>query len=166
MHLSRPLSIALLTLALAGVAAAQDGTSLQQHMGATEFHQSGLDKLSPQELAHLQHWLAQHAAQLAAAVPASAASSAKVAARQPAAASARADRDVVQSRIAGSFTGWQPGSVLQLANGQHWRVVDDSSLTVTHPQQTPAVTIRPGLIGGWNLKVEGYNTRARVEPAN
>lgn len=147
-------------------ACAQDAATLRAQMGARDFHQAGLEKLSPQELDHLQRWLAAHASELAATMPASAAHSAKVAARQPAAPRADRHGDVVESHLAGRFDGWHPGSVLTLENGQQWRVVDDSELTVPQATDHPTVTVRPGLMGGWNLQVEGYNTRARVKPAN
>lgn len=160
------LPIAVLLALTCSAAFAQDGATLRTRMGAQAFHDAGLEKLSPQELDHLEHWMATHAPELAAALPASEAHSARTAARQPATPTARSGRDVVNSRIAGRFDGWHAGSVLTLENGQQWRVVDDSELTVTKAMEHPAVTVRPGLIGGWNLKVEGYNTRARVTPAN
>ncbi|NUO73392.1 MAG: hypothetical protein HOQ10_11845 [Frateuria sp.] len=156
---------ALLALACCA-ASAQDGATLRARMGTQDFDAAGLQKLSPQELAHLERWVASHAPELAAALPASEAHSAKAAARQPATPTARSGRDVVDSRIAGRFDGWHAGSVLTLENGQQWRVVDDSGLTMPQALEHPAVTVRPGLMGGWNLKVEGYNTRARVAPAN
>ena len=168
----------LLTLALGcTLLHAQQAVVLQQKMGATEFRQAGLDKLSPTELQHLQQWLANHAAELAAAVPASEVTSANVAADKRTSrngswsghksdtAGKKANRIVV-SPIAGRFNGWRPGSILTLQNGQKWRVSDDSSLTPTRPADSPVVTVKPGAFGGWILKVAGYNTSARVEPAN
>jgi hypothetical protein len=56
--------------------------------------------------------------------------------------------------------------VLALANGQRWRVADDSALATGRPLDAPAVTVGPGLLGGWLPKAAGYNASARVEPAN
>lgn len=157
----------------AGVVHAQQAVTLEQHMGAAAFKQAGLDKLQPAELAYLQQWLDAHAAELSAAVPASSLRSAKAAVRKPptptaamdGGSAAAADR-VVSSAVAGRFQGWQHGSVLTLHNGQKWRVIDDSSLAPRKAVESPAVTVKPGAFGGWFLKVRGYNTSARVEPAN
>lgn len=169
-HLILP---ALLALALGTNAVAQQVSPLQQHMGNADFTQSGLNKLTPQELQHLQQWLAGHAAELAAAVPASDAHSATAAAAHKSKGGgwfghrdAGTPSTVVSSRIAGSFKGWGPHTTFVLQNGQQWRVVDDSDLTVAKTLEDPAVTIKPGLIGGWIFKVAGYNTSARVAPAN
>lgn len=156
---------------------AQQAIVLQQHMSTADFTQAGLNKLQPAELAHLQEWLTTHASELAAAVPASEVKSASVAANKtPSQASGwfghkspsstEQSSRIVVSPIAGSFDGWQKGSILSLQNGQKWRVSDDSVLTPSKPLQNPEATVKPGAIGGWILKVKGYNTSARVEPAN
>ncbi|EIL97076.1 MULTISPECIES: hypothetical protein [Pseudomonadota] len=139
---------------------AQQTNTLRQQMGATAYQRAGLDKLNAGERDYLATWLSTHASELAAAVPASAAPTATAATH---AAPAHA---TVESHIAGHFNGWQPGAVLVLANGQRWRVADDSSLNTGRTLDAPAVTIKPGLLGGWLLKVKGYNTSARVQPAN
>lgn len=156
---------------------AQQSIVLKQQMGAAEFNQAGLGKLSPTELAHLQQWLAAHTSDLAVAVPASELSSANVVAdkgasrsaaaseKQSSAAEKKASRTVV-SPIAGRFVGWKPGSVIVLQNGQKWRISDDSSLDPMRPLDSPIATVKPGVLGGWILKVEGYNTSGRVSPEN
>ncbi len=169
------LLLPILLLSLLGMTPlhAQQTVSLQQQMGKAKFTQAGLDKLSPAELQHLQQWLALHASELAAAVPASAETSATAAAaKSPGPFSQRAKpptvkrNDTVTSRIAGQFNGWQHGTTLTLQNGQRWRVRDDSTLVVREPLASPEVSVKPGFLGSWLLKVQGYNTSARVEPAN
>lgn len=152
---------------------AQTAVSLQKQMGNTEFTRAGLEKLSPVELQHLQQWLALHASELAASVPASAETSATAAAAKapgPFSHQAKAPKvkrnDAVTSRISGQFNGWQHGTTLTLQNGQRWRVRDDSTLVVPAPLNNPEVSVKPGFLGSWMLKVQGYNTSARVEPAN
>jgi hypothetical protein len=156
--MTRRLAFALLLLALS--VHAQQTDLMQQNMGQQAFAQAGLQKLSPDELKFLDQWLTAHAAQLAAAVPASAAPTAK------AASGSASAHNTIQNHVAGRFRGWQSGDVLQLANGQRWRVIDNSSLNIGRVIDAPAVTIKPGLLGGWLLKVNGYNASARVEPAN
>ena len=182
MILSRPRFMLLLALlAPAGAVFAQQSqqaSSLEQQMGSADFQQSGLNKLSPEELAHLQKWLSSHAPELAAAIPASEATSASVAANGKPAKDSWFDRlrsheskagvpnNTVVSRIVGNFKGWGPGTTLSLQNGQKWQVADDSSLSIFKPLDSPQVTIKPGMVGGWIMKVQGYNTSAQVKPAN
>src|SRR5688572_3488323 len=100
----RMLLPALLAFALtAGTAAAQEFSSLEERMSAKEFHEAGLDKLSPEELARLNAWLAgRMQAQAQAAAPVA-----------PAAPDDRRGfrdnddngEDIVSS-IAGTFRGW------------------------------------------------------------
>lgn len=170
-RLYRPLAFVLLSAAtVVGAAHAQSTPSLQQRMGGAAFHRAGLDKLDAQELHTLEQWLAAHPDALAPppSETRSAAAAADRASAHPGARAAKtgASRESITSHVAGRFGGWQPGDVLVLANGQHWRVVDDSSLNTGKVLDAPTVTIKPGLVGGWLLKVEGYNTSARVQPAN
>jgi hypothetical protein len=173
MHRRFPAALAALVFGLSATALhAQQASALQRQMGAEAFRQAGLEKLSPQELRSLEAWLAAHGDQVVRATPASeVASAGAIAGRaspfQAAAPSRQpASDDAVASRIAGRFDGWTPGSILKLENGQQWRVSDDSSLTVVHALDRPPVTVKPGLLGGWLFKVQGYNASARVEPAN
>lgn len=175
-HLFLPLLCALALPCLS--LHAQQASTLQQHMGENDFHESGLDRLTPAELKHLQQWLSVHAGELAAAVPASEAASASAAAGKPARSSGwfshhgtsanktEVPDDTVLNRIAGSFKGWGPHTTFTLQNGQQWRVIDDSDLTTGKTLEDPEVTIKPGLLGGWLLKVKGYNASARVTPVN
>lgn len=170
------ISSVIALLLLGGSLQAQQAPVLKQKMGAADFHQAGLEKLSPAELEHLQQWLTKHAAELVEITPASEVASAKVvvdnsrastsASESTApAASKKANRTVV-SPIAGSFSGWRPGTVIVLQNGQKWRISDDSSLVVPRPLESPVATVKHGVFGGWIIKVDGYNTSGRVQPEN
>lgn len=173
--------LSMLTLLLLASAPAwgQQAVQLQEQMGTTEFKASGLEKLSPSELHHLQQWLAEHAGNLAITMPASEVKSAAAVSDNQAASGHRSwftrksgtagdtkARNTVTSTIVGNFNGWDAGSILTLQNGQKWRVTDGSSLTVRKTMVDPEVTVKPGFLGSWTLKVRGYNTNAKVEPAN
>ena len=171
-YLFLPLVLLLSPLAIAPLHA-QQAVSLEQQMGKKEFTQAGLNKLTPAELQRLQRWLALHASDLAASVPASEETSASAAAAKspgPFGHKAEAPKvkrnDSITSRIAGEFRGWQHGTTLTLQNGQRWRVKDDSTLVVPESLTSPVVFVKPGFLGSWMLRVQGYNTTARVEPAN
>lgn len=159
---ARPLVVALSALALASfasVASAQQAP-IEREMSAEERRATGIDKLSPQELAALNAWLGR-----------------KIAVETTRAAEAAKEQVVeenrgltlfgsgepIQSRISGEFRGFAKGRSYTLDNGQVWQQVDDASLAGVR-RDNPAVRITPSLIGrAWYLSIEGYNTRAKVE---
>lgn len=67
----------------------------------------------------------------------------------------------IRSSVAGRFDGWAPGSIITLANGQVWKVTDDTD-AVLPIMQNPNVEITRGLIGAYFLQVEGHVNTARV----
>lgn len=69
--------------------------------------------------------------------------------------------DAVKAKISGEFRGWQPQTVLELDNGQAWRIADGSSMT--YRLVNPAVTVRRGMLGAYYLEIEGLNTSPRVK---
>jgi hypothetical protein len=157
----RLLTSSLLVLALAaGAASAEQFSSLEERMSAKEFKEAGLDKLSPEELAKLNAWLAGRVhAGAATATP------------TPAVEDRRGflgdgDNDEgpdIQSSIAGPFRGWrQKGDRFVLTNGQVWEVSDSTPKFVVN-LENPAVKIEPGAFSAWYLSVEGYNARVKVK---
>ena len=68
------------------------------------------------------------------------------------AAKAAAD-NVIETSIAGRFTGWWPKDKITLANGQVWQISDDSTGAVNLTD--PKVRIRRGFFGGYKLEIEG-----------
>ncbi len=167
----------LLTLASTAAQAQSPSPSrLEQMMGSERFKQAGLNLQSPTQLKVLQDWIVAHGEDLAEVQPASEAASASSAAIKSnrgwfggsgkAAKKADGPSSTVISKIDGEFAGWRGSTTLQLENGQQWRIKDGSSLSVRAPLDHPQVTVTPGMIGGWYLKVKGYNTSALVEPAN
>ena len=67
----------------------------------------------------------------------------------------------VRSSVVGRFDGWGPGTIFSLANGQVWKVTDDTD-AVLPVMQNPNVEITRGLIGAYFLQVEGHTNSARV----
>jgi hypothetical protein len=66
----------------------------------------------------------------------------------------------IRSHIPGLFEGWRQGDRIRLANGQTWRVVDDS---FAHAHlRDPQATVRRGALGSFLLDVQGVNQLARV----
>jgi hypothetical protein len=126
-------------------------------MSAADFKAAGLQKLSPQELEHLDAWLKAHGV--------SGATAAKAGAEEGFRAKgffgSGSDAGPVQTRIKGTIKGWSGHTVFELDNGQVWQQTDGTEFNI--PAVTnPAVTIEQGLMGSWMLKIEGYNHSARV----
>ncbi|MDR7048787.1 hypothetical protein J2X54_001235 [Duganella sp. 3397] len=70
-------------------------------------------------------------------------------------------QDGVESTLVGTFSGWSPTTTFRLANGQAWRVVDDSSASL-YTRETPKVAIKRNFFGTYFLEVEGVNQAPRV----
>ena len=147
--------VALVLFSLAGgTALAQQFSTLEERMTHAEFKAAGLEKLSPEELAALNAWLAGRASGAVAATPA----------QDMVGFDRRSSTDeLVVSSIPGPFKGWKgKGDRIKLANGQVWEVVDSSSRLVVS-MENPGVRIEKGVLSAWFLKVDGYNTSARVK---
>jgi lipoprotein-anchoring transpeptidase ErfK/SrfK len=72
-----------------------------------------------------------------------------------------AEPSSIRSTVVGRFDGWAPGTIITLANGQVWKVTDDTD-AVLPIMQNPQVEITRGLIGAYFLQVEGHRNSARV----
>lgn len=163
--------IAVAVLAcLAPAAFAQQ--TIQQRMTAEEFRAAGLDKLSADELASLDRWLQRQVQQEASAATGAAVEQAREEAREQARREVAAEtagrrpppaaEAPVHSRISGQFDGFGRGRRYTLENGQVWEQVDASRLEGVRVAN-PAVTVTPGFFGAWYLRIDGYNTRAKVQ---
>ena len=60
---------------------------------------------------------------------------------------------VIETSIAGQFTGWWPKDRIKMTNGQVWQISDDS--TGAANLTDPKVRIRRGFFGGYTLEIEG-----------
>lgn len=154
------LSIAL--YALASATYAQEGAGqrpLEQAMSAEEFKAAGLDKLNPQELAALNAWLDRTISTTSAKAAEQAQERVKTQARG---FFNFGSEEPIVSSIVGDFRGYARGRNYTLANGQEWEQIDDASLVGVR-KSGPGVRITPSVIGNaWYLKIDGYNTRAKV----
>lgn len=67
----------------------------------------------------------------------------------------------IASTLVGEFRGFSKGNTYTLANGQVWEQVEPARLDGVR-KTNPGVTIKPGLLNVWFLRIEGYNTPAKV----
>ena len=147
------LAIVLSLAALSGTASAQTFSTLEERMSAAEFERAGLYKLSPEELAALNAWLQRHQqAQMA-----------QADSRGFAPSRGASDDRPVRSRLVGTLDGFRNGTVFRLENGQVWMSIDPEAVLEGVTLEAPAVTVEKSLFGTWRLRVEGYNTSAKVE---
>ncbi len=155
---------AMAPLAWAQTAAgnAQAG-DLKQQMTAEEFKAAGLDKLSPAELAALNAWLQRKVgAETAAAVEQAREEGRKEVVEKNRGFFDFGSSEPIVSSIVGEFRGFGPkGRSYTLENGQVWEQTEPASLAGAR-KTDPKVTIRPGVMGVWYMKIDGYNTQAKV----
>jgi hypothetical protein len=137
---------------LAGSATAASFSSLEERMSQSEFRAAGLDKLSASELNALNEWLRTHSAATTTLVTPSG---------QPVFYASDTDREVVQDRIDGSFSGWRGHSVFRLENGQEWTQAESGS-SACGKAEHPKVKIKPMLLGSWLMYVESCSESVRV----
>jgi len=66
----------------------------------------------------------------------------------------------IDSQIAGRFQGWNPEQLIELTNGQVWRIADGSR--AFFDALNPKVRIERGAFGAFYMLVEGINQAPRV----
>ena len=151
---------ALLGAALAASAQSPDSPPIEQQMSAAERAATGIDTLSPAQLAALNAWLNRK-------LDVETAKAAEVAKatviEENRGLELFGSSEPIVSRIAGEFRGFGNGRTYTLENGQVWTQVDSATLAGVR-KSNPTVSIKPSVIGKtWYLSIEGYNTRARVQ---
>lgn len=150
----RPFLTVLTLVALCGPPTSVQAVppTLEERMSQAEFRAAGLDRLSPDELAQLNRWLAEHEV------------------RPPASSSGfgwnsfypdEDARGTIESRITGTFTGWRGETVFRLDNGQRWRQSESGRFDAGE-MNNPVVTLEPKMMGSWLMKVEGCGCSVRV----
>lgn len=142
---------ALLALLASGAALAERPyVAIEQRLNTGQMQATGLDQLNTEQLSLLNQLLREEQT--------------TVAAESAAAERVRKTREAdlpVTSALKGEFRGWQAGTVFELENGQRWRVVDGeyyTSMRLTNP----AVTVKPGFLGSWYIRIEGVSVGAKV----
>jgi hypothetical protein len=154
-------------LALPALALAQQAPPIEQAMSAEEFRAAGLDKLSTEELARLNRWLDRRVQQETSAAVAAATEQAREEGRKEVVEKNRGffhfgSEDPIEANLVGEFNGFGSRKRYRLDNGQVWEQIDAAKLAGVR-LSNPKMHIKPGMMGGWWLRVEGYNTHAKVQ---
>ena len=146
----------LLLLLAPSSAAAQDRYEpIEQRLSTQQLQDTGLAGLSTAQLQLLNSLLSQEQAVVEQRVESTVRERvAGLLQRQPA--------EPVQDMIKGEFRGWVPGKVIELANGQRWRVTE-GELHLRRPMPQARATVTPGMVSGWYLQVDGQSPRAKVQ---
>lgn len=162
----------VLTISLSFAASAADSFStLEERMSGKEFKETGLHKLTDEELSVLNDWLRRHSVATLENASAPAASSAAVSGtkgdmrgfeNQPKEVDDSLGK-VINSSITGTFNGWKSkGTLFKLANGMVWQQTENDTFFMK-PVENPEITIRKGIMGNWRLSVVGHGSAVRVK---
>jgi hypothetical protein len=168
----KKLLLITLILSIHFTAHAQEAFStLEERMSGKEFKETGLSKLTDEELATLNEWVRSHSvATLENAVPHRAAAGVAADAgsdtrgfKQQAKHKNDSNGDTIHSNIVGTFTGWEgDNTVFTLDNGMIWKQVERETFSV-RATENPAIIIKKGMMGAWRLSMVGYNDTVRVK---
>ncbi|AWH26296.1 hypothetical protein [Stenotrophomonas sp. YAU14D1_LEIMI4_1] len=139
---------------------------LQQQMSPAEFQAAGLDKLSATELASLNRWLQGKVEAATTQAVAAVREEAREEGRQEVIVKNRGffdfgSNEPIKATLQGEFRGFGQGRVYALDNGQQWEQIDASTVSGVR-KQNPGVSISPGVMGVWYMKVDGVNTQPKV----
>ncbi len=151
-------------------------STLEERMSGKEFKETGLVKLTDEELAILNDWLRRH----------SVATLENAAARQPfrqadngmiplstndkrglgylgVQSNHDPDDNVIYGTVAGTIDGWaKRGTLFKLANGMIWEQTERDTYSI-NPVSNPEVTITKNTLGNWHFSIVGHEADVRVK---
>ncbi len=167
--------IVLFTMSFA-VNAADAFSTLEERMSGKEFKETGLVKLTDEELAVLNEWLRSH----------SIATLSNASARQnviqldssgviPLSTNDKRglgylgqdyiddpDNKVIYGTVVGTISGWAKGDLFKLSNGMIWEQTEKETSSI-QPLANPDVTITKNFLGNWQLSIVGHKDEIRVQ---
>jgi hypothetical protein len=156
------LSLAALLLFVSFTAFAAAGyVALERRFTAEQMHATGLDTLTPEQLALLNSLLREGTPAAATAADARGRLTSEAPEVGAPSSLLGLNDQPIRSRAQGTVTGWEPGTVFTLANGQQWKVLK-GEMKLRKPLQSPEVVVAPGLVGRWFLQVDEDLPKARV----
>jgi len=127
---------------------------IEKRLTAEQLRATGLDTLTPAQLELLNRFLREEAVDTA--------SAGKPNGSGPDRRSyIGLDDKPISSHLKGAVSGWDPGTVFELENGQQWKVLK-GSMKLRKPLNAPEVLVVPGVAGRWFLQVDEDLPKARV----
>jgi hypothetical protein len=152
--------------------AADSFSTLEERMTGKDFNETGLGKLTSEELTNLNNWLRRHSVatlENTAARPASNAALAETTTdlrgfeNQPKDDPNGNDSKVIYSTTVGTFDGWNgKGTVFKLTNGMVWQATENDTF-FTSPVENAEIEIKKGFMGNWRLSMVGRGSAVRVK---
>lgn len=136
-----------------GVSAQSATSTLEERMSQRDFEASGLSRLTPAELSHLNAWLGAR--------PVVAGQSGRFSS-EPTFYPESGAREPITARVVGQFQGWRGKTRVTLDNDQIWEQAQSGSfgdVLMTDPQ----VDIKPMMLGSWLMNVKGCGCSVRVK---
>jgi hypothetical protein len=174
-QMKKLLLLAILIAVHASANAATGFSTVEERMTGKEFKETGLVKLTDEELAALNDWLRRHSVatlENAKAPPASSPASPGSSGGENTNADNRGFEyktkdgepiEDIHSTIVGTFDGWRgKGTLFTLANGMVWQQADADTFYM-NPVENPEVIVKKGLFSRWELSVKGYSSSVRVK---
>jgi hypothetical protein len=158
----------LLALPSVSALAKQPHVELEKRFSAEQMRATGLDTLSSEQLQLLNRLLSDEmAASVEAEVERARKESAAAATSGASGAAATTanfiglNEEPISSRLKGTISGWEPGTVFELENGQQWKVLK-GKVTLRQALLEPEIKVVPGFAGRWFLQVVEDMPKARV----
>lgn len=144
-----------LSLASSAATAEPSCSNIEQRLSSEQLHATGLDTLTPEQLRQLNLVLCQESAKAAKAEPS------HLEGDPGHAWNIGLADEPIKSRVKGTVSGWEPGTVFELENGQQWKVLK-GSMKLRQPLQSPEIELVPGFAGRWFIHVDPDLPGARV----
>lgn len=129
--------------------------AIEQRLTPEQMHETGLDTLSPTQLARLNEILQTQI------VPEPTVDAKRTGAERGADSYLGMDAKPITTRLKGSVSSWEPGTEFELENGQTWKVLK-GSMKLRKPLEAPEVVLVPGIAGRWFLQIDEDAPKARV----
>jgi len=178
----KKLLVFILTFSICSAAqAADDFSTLEERMSGKEFKETGIVKLTDEELAALNDWLRRHSVGTLENATAGQITAVQTVLRLDdgtiplttsdtrglgylgVPSSHDSDDKVINGTIYGTFNGWDgKGTLFKLANGMIWEQTERDKYSVS-PIGSAKVTITKNKLGNWHLSVAGHDKDVRVK---
>jgi hypothetical protein len=153
-------AIALSLVAMSSLAA-EPYVDLERMLTPEQLRETGLDTLTPAQLARLNELLRDRENATSRAPAAAAEPSVVTAPREEQAVPVELEIRTIRSRLRGRVESWAPGTEFRLENGQTWKVLK-GEMTLRTPLDAPEILVVPGVAGRWFLQVHEDYPKARV----
>ncbi len=148
----------VLSFASFAAIAEQVYVDIEHRLTPEQRHATGLDTLSPAQLQLLNSLLRDESAKIETAAKAEAAHADETKSH---AWTVGLDSAPIKSRLKGSISAWEPGTVFELENGQTWKVLK-GAVKLPKTLQSPEVVVVPGIAGRWFMQIDEDMPKPRV----